>query len=192
VPIDETLGALNELVAAGKVRQIGNSNFSAEQITAADAVSREHGWARFVSAQNQLSLVSTGARRSVIPACVEHDLAFLPYFPLGSGLLTGKYRRGAAPPEGTRLSMMPEERAARVLSDHNFERVEALTAFAEEQGHTILELAFAWLAAQPALASVIAGATSPDQIRANVAAVDWILGGDDLARVDDILATHRR
>ena len=191
VPLEETLEALDRLVQAGKVLQIGNSNFSAEQIAAADALSREHGWARFVSAQNQFSLVSTRARRDVIPACVEHGLGFLPYFPLGSGLLSGKYRRATPPPAGTRLSTMPEDRAASVLSEHNFDRVEALTAFAEGRGHTILELAFAWLAAQPALASIIAGATSPDQIRANAAAVDWPLTADDLAEVDSILASLR-
>jgi len=191
VPIEETLEALDQLVQAGKVRQVGNSNFSAEQITAADDAAKEHGWARFISAQNQLSLVSTGARHRVIPTCVERGLAFLPYFPLASGMLSGKYRRGAPPPPGTRLAAMPEDRVAQVMSDHAFDRVEALTAFAEGQGHTILELAFAWLAAQPALASVIAGATSPDQVRANVAAVDWALSDQDLAEVDQILAAHR-
>jgi aryl-alcohol dehydrogenase-like predicted oxidoreductase len=192
VPLEETLEALDRLVRAGKVRQIGNSNFSAEQIAAADGLSREHGWARFVSAQNQFSLVSTAARRDVIPACEAHGLAFLPYFPLGSGLLSGKYRRDAAPPAGTRLSTMPEDRAAQVLSEHNFDRVEALTAFAVDQGHTILELAFAWLAAQPALVSIIAGATSPDQIRANATAVDWRLSGGDLDEIDGIVAALRR
>ena len=192
VPIDETLGALNELVAAGKVRQIGNSNFSAEQIAAADAVSREHGWARFTSAQNQLSLVASGARHRVIPACVEHGLAFLPYFPLASGLLTGKYHRDTPPPAGTRLSAMPEERVAQVLSERNFDRVDALEAFAGGRGHTLIELAFSWLAALPSLASVIAGATSPDQVATNVAAVDWALSDDDLAEIDAILAAHRQ
>jgi aryl-alcohol dehydrogenase-like predicted oxidoreductase len=191
VPIEETLGALDELVAAGKVRQIGNSNFSGDQIAEADAVAREHGWARFSSAQNQLSLVSTGARHSVLPACVEHGLAFLPYFPLASGLLTGKYERGAAPPEGTRLASLPEERASRVLSDRNFARVDDLRAFAESRDHTLIELAFAWLAAQPALASIIAGASKPEQVAANVAAAGWTLGDDDLAEIDAVLASHR-
>jgi aryl-alcohol dehydrogenase-like predicted oxidoreductase len=191
VPLEETLEALDRLVRAGKVRQIGNSNFSAEQIATADDVAREHGWAGFVCAQNQFSLLSTGARHKVIPACVRHGLAFLPYFPLGSGLLSGKYRRDAPPPQGTRLSTMPEDRAAQVLSDRSFDRVDALTVFAVDQGHTILELAFAWLAAQPALASIIAGATSADQIRANAAAVAWELSDDDLAEVDRILAAHR-
>ncbi len=191
VPIDETLEALDGLVTAGKVRHIGNSNFSGEQIAAADGLSSEHGWARFISAQNQLSLVSTGARHRVLPACVEHGLGFLPYFPLGSGLLSGKYHRDAAPPAGTRLAGMPEDRAARLLSDHNFDRVEALEAFATGRSHTLLELAFAWLAAQPALASIIAGATTPEQVQANTAAVDWTLSPEDLAEIDAILAAHR-
>jgi aryl-alcohol dehydrogenase-like predicted oxidoreductase len=192
VPIDETLGALNELVTAGKVRQIGNSNFSAEQIAAADGVAQEHGWARFSSAQNQFSLLSTRARHDVIPACVEHGLAFLPYFPLASGLLSGKYRRDAPPPAGTRLSTMPEDRTRRLLTERNFARVDALATFATGRDRRLLELAFAWLAAQPALASIIAGATSPEQIRTNAAAVDWTLGDDDLAEIDRILAAHRQ
>jgi aryl-alcohol dehydrogenase-like predicted oxidoreductase len=192
IPIDETLGALDQLVAAGKVRQIGNSNFSAEQIAEADTVARENGWARFTTAQNQLSLISTGARHKIIPACEEHGLAFLPYFPLASGLLTGKYHRDAAPPAGTRLAAMPEERAGQLLSDRNFARVDALDAFATERGHTLIELAFAWLAAQPTLASIIAGATSPEQIGTNVGAVDWTLGDDDLAAIDALLAEHRQ
>jgi aryl-alcohol dehydrogenase-like predicted oxidoreductase len=192
VPIDETLGALNELVEAGKVRQIGNSNFTAEQIAAADAVARDNGWARFTSAQNQLSLISTGARHKVIPACEEHGLAFLPYFPLASGLLTGKYHRDTPPPTGTRLAAMPDDRAGQLLSDRNFARVDALDSFATERGHTLIELAFAWLAAQPTLASIIAGATSPEQIATNVAAVGWTLGDDELAAIDEILAAQRR
>jgi aryl-alcohol dehydrogenase-like predicted oxidoreductase len=192
VPIEETLGALDELVAAGKVRQIGNSNFSGEQIAEADAVAREHGWARFTSAQNQLSLISTGARHRVLPACAEHGLAFLPYFPLASGLLTGKYDRAAPPPAGTRLASLPDDRAGQILSERNFARVDDLAAFATGRGRTLIELAFAWLAAQPTLASIIAGATSPEQIAANVAAVDWTLGDGDLAEIDALLASHRQ
>ncbi len=124
----------------------------------------------------------------VVPACERHGLAMLPYFPLASGLLTGKYTRGEAPPEGTRLALMPSERVDRVLSDRNFDLVERLTAWAEGEGHTILELAFAWLAAQPAMGPVIAGATSAEQVRANVAAGGWVLGPDEVAAVDAILA----
>jgi aryl-alcohol dehydrogenase-like predicted oxidoreductase len=191
IPVDETLEALDRLVTAGKVRQIGNSNFSADQIDAAAAMAQEHGWARFVSAQNQFSLLRTGVQREVLPACIRNDLALLPYFPLASGLLTGKYRRDAPPAAGTRLAGMPQDRASQVLSERNFDLVEQLDAYAVDRGHTILELAFAWLAAQPNLASVIAGATSPDQVRANTTAVDWTLSTDETAAVDQLLADHR-
>jgi aryl-alcohol dehydrogenase-like predicted oxidoreductase len=191
VPIEETLEALDRLVTAGKVRQIGNSNFSAEQIDAAEATAQEHDWVGFVSAQNQFSLLRTGVQREVLPACVRNGLAILPYFPLASGLLTGKYHRDAPAPEGTRLAGMPEERASQVLSERNFDLVEQLEAYALGRGHTILELAFAWLAAQPSLASIIAGATSPEQVRSNSAAVDWVLSTDEVAAVDQLLADHR-
>jgi aryl-alcohol dehydrogenase-like predicted oxidoreductase len=191
VPLDETLEALDQLVSAGKVLHIGNSNFTGEQIAEADDISKDHGWARFVSAQNQFSLVSTGARQRILPVCVERGLGFLPYFPLGSGLLTGKYQRDAPPPAGTRLAAMPQQRVDAVLNDRNFDRVDALDAFARSRDHSLLELAFAWLAAQPALASIIAGATSPDQVRANTAAVDWHLTPDDLTEIDAILAASR-
>ena len=188
VPIEETLEALDKLVRAGKVREIGNSNFSGEQIDDAQAVSERNGFARFVSAQNHFNVVHRDPLRDVVPACVRDGLGILPYFPLASGLLTGKYRRGELPPEGTRLSQLPEDRAARVMSDGNFDEVDRLTAFAAERDHTILELAFAWLAAQPAMTSVIAGATKPEQVAANVSAVEWKLSDDDLAQLDVLLA----
>jgi aryl-alcohol dehydrogenase-like predicted oxidoreductase len=187
VPIEETLGALDKLVRDGKVREIGNSNFSGEQIDEAEEVSERKGFARFVSAQNHFNLLHRDPLRDVVPACVRDGLGVLPYFPLASGMLTGKYRRGERPPEGTRLSMLPEDRAARVLSERNFDEVDRLSAFAADRDHTILELAFAWLAAQPAMASVIAGATKPEQVRANVAAVDWKLSDNDLAALDRLL-----
>jgi aryl-alcohol dehydrogenase-like predicted oxidoreductase len=192
VPIDETQGALDDLVRQGKVREIGNSNFSGAQIDAAAQLSAERAWARFASAQNQFSLLARGPLREVIPACERNGLSLLPYFPLASGMLSGKYRRGAPPPAGTRLSSMPEERVAQVLSEKNFDRVEALTAYAEKEGHTILELAFAWLASQPTIGSIIAGATSPEQVRANVAAVEWRLSERDLSEVERILDATRR
>ncbi len=187
VPIEETLEALDTLVRAGKVREIGNSNFSGEQIDEADGTSEHDGLTRFVSAQNHFNLLHREPLRDVVPACVRHGLGVLPYFPLASGLLTGKYQRGAPAPEGTRLSMLPQERAARVMSDENFDAVDRLAAFAGARDHTILELAFAWLAAQPAMTSVIAGATKPEQVSANVAAVAWKLSDDDLAELDGIL-----
>jgi aryl-alcohol dehydrogenase-like predicted oxidoreductase len=189
VPIEETLGALDALVRAGKVREIGNSNFRTSQVEAADEVSRERGWARFVTAQNHMNLLERSPRRRLLPACERLGLAFLPYFPLASGLLTGKYRRGEAAPEGTRLALWGE-RAAGIMTDDNFAVVEALTAWAGDHGHTILDLAFAWLAAQPAMGPVIAGATSPAQIQANAAAVAWSLGDDELAEIDAILDAH--
>ncbi|TML43931.1 MAG: aldo/keto reductase [Actinobacteria bacterium] len=189
VAIEETQEALDDLVRAGKVRELGNSNFSAEKIDAANSLSARRGWARFVSAQNQFSLLERRPLRKVIPACERNGMSFLPYFPLASGLLTGKYRRDQAPPEGTRLATLPEDRASRVLSERNFDLVEALTVFAADRDHTILELAFAWLAVQPAMGSIIAGATSPDQVRTNAAAADWKLSGEDLAVIDAILSS---
>jgi aryl-alcohol dehydrogenase-like predicted oxidoreductase len=188
VPINETLEALDRLVRDGKVREIGNSNFSGEQIDESEAVSQRNGIARFVSAQNHFNLLHREPQRDVVPACVRHGLGVLPYFPLASGLLTGKYRRGEPAPDGTRLSMLPEERAARVMSDENFDQVDELAAFAAERDRTLLELAFAWLAAQPAMTSVIAGATKPEQVAANVAAVDWTLSDADLSQLDELLA----
>lgn len=187
VPIEETLGALDALVRAGKVREIGNSNFRTSQVEAADEVSRDRGWARFVSVQNHMNLLERSPRRRLLPACERLGLVFLPYFPLASGLLTGKYRRGEAVPEGTRLALWGE-RGAGILSDDNFAVVEALTAWAGDHGHSILELAFAWLGAQPAMGPIIAGATSPAQIRANADAVAWRLGEGELAEIDAILA----
>jgi aryl-alcohol dehydrogenase-like predicted oxidoreductase len=188
VPIEETLTALDRLVRDGKVREIGNSNFSGAQIDDAESVSQRDGLARFVSAQNHFNLLHREPLHDVVPACVQHGLGVLPYFPLASGLLTGKYRRGEPAPPGTRLSQLPEERASRVMSDRNFDLVDPLRAFAVDRGHTILELAFAWLAAQPAMTSIIAGATTPEQVAANVAAVEWRLSDADLSQLDELLA----
>jgi aryl-alcohol dehydrogenase-like predicted oxidoreductase len=188
VPIEETQGALAELVAAGKVGEIGASNFSAEQLAAADALSAERGWPRFASVQNRFSLLDREPLADVIPACQRLGLAFLPFFPLASGMLTGKYRPGEAFPPGTRLASMPAPRAESFASAANFALVAKLEAVAAERGHTLLELAFAWLAAQPTIASVIAGATSPAQVAANVRAIDWTLSADDLQAVEAVLA----
>jgi aryl-alcohol dehydrogenase-like predicted oxidoreductase len=174
-PIDDTLAALHELVEKGKVREIGCSNFDGPRIDAAEAVSSTKGIARFVSVQNQLSLLDRRQEDDLLEACARHRLGILPYFPLASGMLTGKYKRGEAPPEGTRLSQMPEDRQQRALDERNFDVVERLEAFAAERGHTILELAMSWLACLPNMASVIAGATKPEQVRSNAAAVAWKL-----------------
>jgi aryl-alcohol dehydrogenase-like predicted oxidoreductase len=183
VPVAETLGALDELVRAGKVREIGSSNFSAEQIRDAEAAARG---ARFVSVQNEYSLLQREPEAQVLPECERLGQAFLPFFPLASGLLTGKYRKGQPAPEGARLSDPKWEE--RMRADERLDRVERLIAFAEGRGHTVLELAFAWLLARPVVASVIAGATKPAQVQANAAAAGWSLTPADLAEIDRLLA----
>jgi len=183
VPIADTLGALDELVKAGKVREIGCSNFSPAQLREAEAAVRPGG-ARFVSVQNEYSLIHREPEQGVLDECARLGIAFIPYFPLASGLLTGKYRRGQPVPEGTRLT---EERFAGTRSEQNLELVERLVAFAEARGHTLLELAFSWLLTRPTVGSVIAGATKPGQVRGNAAAAGWRLSSEDLAELDGIL-----
>jgi len=185
-PIEETLGALDELVRAGKVREIGCSNFSAEQLREADSKAREKGVARFVSVQNEYSLLHREPEREVLPVCERFGLAFLPYFPLASGLLTGKYRRGQPPPEGSRLG--GDGRFADMLTERNLEIVESLSEFAESRGHTLLELAFSWLLTRQVVASVIAGATKPEQVKANAEAPVWKLTEAELAEINEILS----
>jgi len=188
-PIEATLEALQRLVDEGKVRAIASSNLAGWQIADADWTSRDRGLVRFVAAESQYSLLDRAVEREVLPACRRFENAFLPYFPLGSGLLTGKYRRGEPPPEGSRLARSP--RGAQVLVDRNFDVVEALEAFAAERGTTVLAVALGWLAAQSEVTSVIAGATSPEQVAANVAATAWTPGEDDLAELDRITARRR-
>jgi aryl-alcohol dehydrogenase-like predicted oxidoreductase len=182
-PIEETLGALDELVRQGKVRQIGCSNFTGPMIAEADAVSGKKGLPRFVSAQNEWSLLKREAEGDVIPACEKHRLGQLPYFPLASGLLTGKYRRGEKFAAGTRFATMGDYFAS-VATDANFAKVEALERVAKAHGHTLLELAMSWLAAQPSVASVIAGATTPEQVHANAKSVSWKLSPAELAEIE--------
>jgi aryl-alcohol dehydrogenase-like predicted oxidoreductase len=174
-PIEETLGALNELVQEGSVRFIGSSNFSAAQIEQADRVARENGFARFVSAQNHYSLVERDVEDEVLPACESLGIGMLPFFPLASGLLTGKHRVGETPTEG-RL-------AGREVPDERWARVAALQAFADARGLSLLQVAIGGLAAMPAVSSVIAGATKPEQVRANVEAGAWEPSADDLAEL---------
>lgn len=185
VPIEDTLGALNDLVRAGKVREIGCSNFSVEQLREAEAAVRP-GAARFVSVQNEYNLLHRDPERDVIPECQRLGIAFLPFFPLASGLLTGKYRRGEALPEGSRLATV--ERFTKTVTDRNLAIVEALLQFATLRGHTLVELAMSWLASRPTVASVIAGATSPKQVKLNAAAVNWRLTAEELAEIDAILS----
>ena len=185
VDIAETLSVLQELVAEGKVLEIGCSNFSAEQLRAA-AVAAGSG-PRFVSVQNEYSLLERADEADVLPTCADLDIAYLPSFPLASGLLTGKYQRGAGVPSGSRVEKW--NMADRVLTEENFAILETLTAWANDHGHSLLDLAFAWLLANPCVASVIAGATSPAQIAANAAAGSWVLSETDAAEVRTLVAT---
>ena len=185
-PIEETLGALDELVKAGKVREIGCSNFSSAMIRAADDAARANGTARFVTVQNHYSLLERRPEKNVIPACEELGLAVLPYFPLANGVLTGKYRRGEPPPEGTRLAGAGD-RAGALLTDEHFDAVDRLTEWAAAKGHSIGELAIAWLASQPVMGSVIAGATKPEQVKANAAAGGWELTAAEIDEVRGLL-----
>ena len=187
VPVAETLDALDAVVKSGKVREIGHSNFSGEQIDEAESVARDRDVARFVCAQNRYSLVHREVEQDVLPAVERVGLAFLPYFPLASGLLTGKYRRGRPFPEGARLASVPPERAARFASEEAFDLVESLIDLGERHGRSILDIAFGWLLAKPPVASVIAGATSPTQIEANVAAAARPLAPELLAEVETLL-----
>ncbi len=182
-PVADTLGALVELVAEGKAREIGCSNFSAAQLREAEAAAGTGP--RFVSVQNHYNLLNRQDEAEVIPTCQELGIAYMPYFPLASGLLTGKYKRGEAPAEGTRLHRWGE-RATSMLSDQAFDTVDALSTWASDHGHSILDLAFAWLGAKPWVASVIAGATKPGQVEANVAAGSWQLSPAETAEVDAI------
>jgi aryl-alcohol dehydrogenase-like predicted oxidoreductase len=183
-PIADTLGALDELVQAGKVREIGCSNFTVAQLREAEAAVQP-GAARFVSVQNEYSLIHREPEQEVLAECARSGIAYLPYFPLASGLLTGKYRKGQAIPEGTRL-----QAGAKQLTDQNLELVESLIRFAESRGHTLLELAISWLASQPVIASVIAGATKPEQVKANATAAGWRLTDSDFAEVNSILSVR--
>jgi aryl-alcohol dehydrogenase-like predicted oxidoreductase len=186
-PIEDTLEALDHLISSGKVRQIGCSNYSEAQIEDALSTSRERNLAQFVSVQNEYSLLHRDPEENgVIEACLTNQLALLPYFPLASGMLTGKYTRGKDAPAGSRLAGMPAARAERFANAQNFELMERLEAFAKEREHTILELAISWLVAQPVVSSVIAGATSPEQVRANAEAAKWELYPEDLEEIDRI------
>ena len=181
-PIEDTLQVLNDAVKAGKVREIGCSNFSAEQMRAARATS---GPRYFASVQNDYSLMKRDAEADVLPECSRSGVAFLPYFPLANGLLTGKYRKGRPFPDSSRGK---DAFGPRVFTPENMERVEALIAFAESRNHSLLELGFSWLTARPEVCSVIAGAKTPDQVRANSNAASWKLTSRDLAEIDRIFA----
>jgi aryl-alcohol dehydrogenase-like predicted oxidoreductase len=184
-PIDETLRALDDLIRQGKVRYVGNSNFPAWRIAEAEHVARAMNVSRFVSCQDEYSLVVRDVERDLLPCAQAYNLGLLPFFPLASGLLTGKYRRGEAAPDDTRFGKVPRLRD-RYVTPHNEEIVERLQAFAQARGHTMLELAFCWLAARPQVASVIAGATRVEQVEQNVKAIGWSLGAEEIAEIDRI------
>lgn len=185
VPISDTLGTLGDLVREGKVREIGCSNFWLEQLRQAEGAARGTG-AHFVSVQNQFSMVKRDVEQEILPECESTGLAFLPYFPLASGLLSGKFRQGQPIPEGTRLS--GGARSQELLTQHNLALVEELVHFAEARGHTILDLAFSWLLSHKPVASVIAGAMKPEQVRANAGTARWQLSDAELAEVDSVLS----
>ena len=186
VPIAETLGALNELVKAGTVKEIGCSNFSAQQLREAAAAATRLRSARFVSVQNEYSLLDREPEAQVLGECARQGIAFLPYFPLKSGLLTGKYRKGQPIPEDTRVAKF--ERYRKLLTEDNLDKVERLIDYAQSHGHSILDLAISWLLAHPLVASVIAGASSAEQVRANVNAANWELTEADLNEIDVLLS----
>lgn len=186
-PVAETLAALTELVAEGKVRYLGNSNFTGWQIADAAHVARAAGTAPFVSAQNHWSLLEREVEAEVLPAARHFGLGVLPYFPLANGLLTGKVRRGQAPPAGSRLAGRPG-----YVTDDKLDRVEALIAWAAECGRTVLEVAVGALAAQDGCACVIAGATTPEQVKANAAAAEWVPSAEELADLDRIVPPPTR
>jgi aryl-alcohol dehydrogenase-like predicted oxidoreductase len=185
-PLDETVDALDELVQEGKVRYVGSSNFEGWRVVDAEWIARTQHRARFVSAQNRYSLLERQAERELVPAALRCGVGVLPFFPLASGVLTGKYRRGEPPPQGTRLAGQPQ-RASELLSEHTFTVLERLERFAADRGHTVLDVAIAGLAARPAVASVIAGATSPEQVLANARAGEWELSAADMEALDAAL-----
>jgi aryl-alcohol dehydrogenase-like predicted oxidoreductase len=184
-PIEESLSTLDDLVHEGKVRYLGHSNFSGWQTAEAEWIARTRNLERFISAQNRYSLLERGIEADLVPALERYEIGLLPYFPLASGLLTGKYRRGEAPPEGSRIQVWKRES---VLTDDTFDVLEKLEAFARERSITMLDVAIGGLAAQRAVSSVIAGATSPEQVAANVKAGEWLPTADDLAEIARITA----
>ncbi|MDX2377370.1 aldo/keto reductase [Microbacterium sp. LRZ72] len=185
-PIAETLDALTELVREGKVRYIGHSNLSGWQLAEADAVARARGAERFVSAQNQYSLLARASEREVLPAAERFGVGFLPYFPLHNGLLTGKFRRDGGPEDSRIMRQRPN-----VWRDAPWDALEAYQAFCDARDITMLQATFGWLLARPALASVIAGATTPEQVRTNAAASSWTPSPDDIAEIDRLLPLPR-
>jgi aryl-alcohol dehydrogenase-like predicted oxidoreductase len=184
-PMEETLRALDDLVREGKVRHIGCSNLSAAQLMEAQTIAETNQLHGFVSSQDEYSLLVRDMERELLPVVEKYGMAELPYFPLASGLLTGKYKKGQPAPKGSRLDAK-KNLAERYLHHANLEKVERLDQYAKEHGHTLLELAFSWLLAHPAVASVIAGATKPEQVEKNAKAANWELSAEELAEIDRV------
>ena len=185
-PIEETLSTLNDLVRSGKVRYIGCSNYSAVDVVEAAWTARSMRTHAYVTTQARYNLFDQEVSRELLPACTRHGMSLLPYYPLAAGMLTGKYRPGQAPAEGTRLSK-PNPFYDGILSEKNFDALVKLEAFAKEHGHSILELAIGWLASQPVIGSVICGATRPEQVASNARASGWRLSADEISQVDSIM-----
>jgi aryl-alcohol dehydrogenase-like predicted oxidoreductase len=186
-PIEETLSALDALITEGKIRYVGHCNLAAWQVADAAWAAQHHGLAAPISAQNHYSLLEREAEREIVPVCRRFDIGLLPYFPLANGLLTGKYRQGAEAPAGSRLAGRN-----RLLTEAPWDRVEALRSFAKERELSMATVAIGWLVAQPTVGSVIAGATSPEQVTANAAAAQWRPTQEDLVRLDEICPPGRR
>ena len=185
-PIEETLRTLDDLVSSGKVRYIGASNYASWQLAKSNLLAEFNSWTKFVSVQNHYHMLERADEKEVLPYCVEENIGYIPYFPLAGGFLTGKYKRGQDAPEGSRGESSAY--VQRYMTDDNFTVVESLSAWAEERGHTMAELAHSWLLAQPSVASVISGLTKLYQLEANAKAADWVLSKDELAEIDAILS----
>ena len=181
-PEEETLAALETLVQSGKVRYLGHSNYSGWQTANAAWIAKTRGWTPYVSAQNHYNLLNREIEKDLMPACREFGVGILPYFPLASGFLTGKYRRGEEPAQGTRFAAM-RRLADPLMTEANFKKIESLDEFARGHGHTLTELAVGWLATQPEISSVISGATTPEQVKENAKAIGWRLTAEEMAEV---------
>jgi aryl-alcohol dehydrogenase-like predicted oxidoreductase len=184
-PEEETLAALDTLVRSGKVRYIGNSNYAGWQVADAAWIAKAHGWAPYVSAQNHYNLLNRAVEQDLLPACRHYGVGILPFFPLASGFLTGKYRRGEEPAQGTRFAAM-RRLADPLMTEANFQTIDKLDEFARRHDHRLLQLAVGWLATQPEISSVISGATSPEQVTENAKAVTWRLTPEEMAEVNKI------
>lgn len=188
-PIEETMRALDDLVRMGKVRYVGASNFAAWQLCRANDLAEMHRWTAFASVQPEYHMLERGIEAELIPYCIAFDVGILPYFPLAGGFLTGKYKRGQGAPPGSRGESSTY--VQKYMTDANYTSIERLTQFAETRGHTMTELAVAWLLAQPQVSSVISGATKPEHVEANVKGAEWVLSEDEVSEVDGILSVKR-